>query len=107
MPLTPRGDLNVKAGGVRFPGSEDFDALRERMKSKRRFFPRGPAVKSLPSTSGGRDSFPDWRTKIPHAGILSSQKMLKNKNKQFKKKKGERESLLSSIEGGQKLFFRF
>lgn len=106
MPLTPRGDLNVKAGGVRFPGSEDFDALRERMKSKRRFFPRGPAVKSLPSTSGGRDSFPDWRTKIPHAGRCS-QKMLKNKNKQFLKKKGERESLLSSIEGGQKLFFRF
>lgn len=89
MPLSPQGDLNVEAGRVRLPGSEDFDELREGMKRKRRFFPCGPAVKSLPSTSGGRGSFPDWRTKIPHAGRCS-QKMFKIKISNFlKRRKGK------------------
>lgn len=85
MHLTPQGGLNVKAGRVRFPGSEDLDALREGMKRKR-FSHRGPAVKTSPSTSGGRGSSSDWRTKIPHA-MRCSQKMFKNKNKQLKKER--------------------
>ena len=89
--LTPQGDSNVKAGSARFPGSEAVDALREGMKRKRRSFHRGPAAKSPPSTSGGRGSFPDWRTKIPHA-VRCSQKMFKNKNKQFFLKKRKRKA---------------
>ena len=88
MHLTPRGDLNAKAARVRFPGSEDLNALREGMKRKR-FFHRGPAAKTPPSTSGGRGSFSDWRTKIPHA-MKCSQKMFKNRNKQLKKRERER-----------------
>lgn len=38
MHLKPQDDLNVTAGRVRFPGSEDLGALREGVKRKRKAF---------------------------------------------------------------------
>ena len=40
-------------------------------------FPRGPGVKTPPSSAGGEGSVPDWGAKIPHAFRPKSQ----NKNR--------------------------